>query len=156
MSLGSGITSVSLPQPGLGYGVPASGPAPSILVVDDDPALREMLGIILTSEGYEVQLCCSGNEAIRTMSRSPLRHQVVILDMTMSDGTGFDVLTWLAEHVDAAQRKQVVMATALPTPLPDWAERLVLTALRKPFGIDALLTVLSQCCYPPPPSSAIC
>src|SRR6185437_6138974 len=104
-----GMSPAGFPQTGRSSGAPASGSTPPILVVDDDPALREMMGIILISEGYEVQTCKSGNEAIHALHAAPHRHRILILDMTMADGTGLDVLAWLAEHAELAQRTRVVV-----------------------------------------------
>ena len=36
-----------------------------ILVVDDDPALAEMLQIVLRQEGFETEWCATGDQALR-------------------------------------------------------------------------------------------
>ena len=41
----------------------------SILVVDDDQSMREFLEILLTREGYKVNLAASGEEACRIIGR---------------------------------------------------------------------------------------
>ncbi len=37
---------------------------PTILVVDDDPALAEMIGIVLRTEGFEPVFCADGARAV--------------------------------------------------------------------------------------------
>jgi CheY-like chemotaxis protein len=67
---------------------PAIGAAP-ILVVDDDPAIRETVAEILRFEGYEVESAADGEQALEALARcSPA---VVLLDMRMPvlDGWGF-------------------------------------------------------------------
>lgn len=60
-----------------------------VLVVDDDPALREMLRQQLVERGYEVRLAKNGYEAIQSVRAK--RPDVVVLDVMMPDISGFDV-----------------------------------------------------------------
>ncbi len=60
-----------------------------VLVVDDDPALREMLRQQLTERGYEVRLATNGYEAIHAVRAK--RPDLVVLDVMMPDISGFDV-----------------------------------------------------------------
>lgn len=60
-----------------------------VLVVDDDPALREMLRQQLTERGYEVRLATNGYEAIHEARKK--RPDVVLLDVMMPEISGFDV-----------------------------------------------------------------
>ncbi|MBX7191102.1 MAG: response regulator [Sandaracinaceae bacterium] len=60
-----------------------------VLVVDDDPSLREMLRQQLGERGYEVRLAKNGYEAIQ--SARAKRPDVVVLDVMMPEISGFDV-----------------------------------------------------------------
>jgi DNA-binding response OmpR family regulator len=60
-----------------------------VLVVDDDPSLREMLRQQLAERGYEVRLAKNGYEAIQSVRAK--RPDVVILDVMMPEISGFDV-----------------------------------------------------------------
>ena len=60
-----------------------------VLVVDDDPSLREMLRQQLAERGYEVRLAKNGYEAIQSVRTK--RPDVVILDVMMPEISGFDV-----------------------------------------------------------------
>ncbi len=60
-----------------------------VLVVDDDPSLREMLRQQLTERGYEVRLATNGYEAIHAVRTK--RPDVVVLDVMMPEISGFDV-----------------------------------------------------------------
>jgi two-component system response regulator PilR (NtrC family) len=78
-----------------------------ILVVDDEPDLRELYTLTLVREGWEVDEAASVEEA-----RSRLQQQhfdVAIVDMRLPDGEGLDILAWVA-----AQRRseRIIMATA--------------------------------------------
>ena len=52
-----------------------------ILVVDDDASIRELIGMALVDEGYEVQAAPHGAAALEVISHS--RPSVILLDMRM-------------------------------------------------------------------------
>jgi CheY-like chemotaxis protein len=55
----------------------------SILIVDDDPDIRESLGDLLQHEGYNVHLAGTGGEAIREANHT--HYGAVILDIGLPD-----------------------------------------------------------------------
>jgi CheY-like chemotaxis protein len=61
----------------------------SILIVDDDEDIRDLLSLILRLEGHEVQLAVDGVDALARLSAR--RPSVILLDMMMPrlDGEGF-------------------------------------------------------------------
>lgn len=60
-----------------------------ILVVDDDTALAEMIGIVLSSEGWEPVFCADGAEAIgRFRTTTP---DLVLLDLMLPGADGIEV-----------------------------------------------------------------
>lgn len=61
-----------------------------ILVVDDDPIQREMLGGFLLNQGYVVISAANGDEALRVLEEQPI--QLVLLDHRMPGATGDEVL----------------------------------------------------------------
>ena len=60
-----------------------------ILVVDDDEAIREMVGTVLTEEGYLVDLAHNGEEAMRQVRQKSF--DLVILDIMMPVMDGWEV-----------------------------------------------------------------
>jgi two-component system, NtrC family, response regulator GlrR len=65
--------------------------APRVLIVDDEPDLRQLLGIRLKAEGYEVDSAPDGKEAMRVMARRSPR--LVISDLRMPGMEGLELLT---------------------------------------------------------------
>ena len=63
---------------------------PTILIVDDEPELRELMEFHIQSFGYRTQTAASGNEALAVIRSQSI--QVVISDVRMPDGTGIDLL----------------------------------------------------------------
>jgi len=62
----------------------------SILVVDDEPGMREVLEIMLRREGHAVSCASNVGGARKALAESPF--DVVISDIRMPDGTGLEVL----------------------------------------------------------------
>lgn len=60
-----------------------------ILVVDDDTALAEMIGIVLRTEGFETVFCADGAAAVDTFHRE--RPDLVLLDLMLPGMDGIEV-----------------------------------------------------------------
>ena len=78
----------------------------TILLVDDDAALLEVMSIVLASEGYRVLTAADGAEALREVGREGL--DLVVLDVMLPRISGFEVLKKIREKSDVP----VVMLTA--------------------------------------------
>ena len=57
-----------------------------LLLVDDDPSLLKLLGMRLSSEGYQVTTAASGPEALRLLQKEPI--DLVISDLRMDEMAG--------------------------------------------------------------------
>src|SRR5712692_6369852 len=73
--------------PDLGTGDAASG---SILVIDDEPDIRESLEALLSQENYRVTLAANANEGLACLEKSAF--DLVLLDLMMPDKSGMQVL----------------------------------------------------------------
>ncbi|MFL5244961.1 MAG: PAS domain S-box protein [Gemmataceae bacterium] len=62
----------------------------TILVADDEPALRDLARMVLEGEGYEILLASDGQEAVEIYEREGPRTDLVILDLTMPRLSGQD------------------------------------------------------------------
>ncbi len=72
--------------------VPPHLPAPSLLLVDDDPMPRETLSTLLTAEGFQVVTAATGEEAERKLKVTKPPFDLVITDLVMPGKSGMDVL----------------------------------------------------------------
>ncbi len=77
-----------------------------ILVVDDDAALSEMLGIVLRGEGFEPVFCADGNQAVTAFRDS--QPDLVLLDLMLPGRDGVDV----CRAIRAESGTPIVMLTA--------------------------------------------
>jgi two-component system, OmpR family, response regulator MtrA len=77
-----------------------------VLVVDDDPALAEMLGIVLRGEGFEPVFCADGARAIGLFREA--KPDLVLLDLMLPGLGGIDV----CRQIRAESGVPIVMLTA--------------------------------------------
>lgn len=63
----------------------------SILVAEDDPASRELIGELLTAEGYRVEMATDGRGALDRL-RNGATPDLVLLDIQMPELDGYEVL----------------------------------------------------------------
>jgi two-component system response regulator MtrA len=77
-----------------------------VLIVDDDTALAEMLGIVLRNEGYEPFLCGDGDRAVEAFREH--RPDLVLLDLMLPGRDGIDV----CRSIRAESGVPIVMLTA--------------------------------------------
>ncbi len=80
-----------------------------ILVVDDDPQIRETLKRYLTYEGYRVELAEDGRQALSSMAADPA--DLVVLDVGLPDMNGLEVCRRIREADDVP----IIMLTARGT-----------------------------------------
>jgi two-component system response regulator MprA len=110
-----------------------------VLVVDDEPAVREVLERILRVEGFEVALAADGREAVRSQAAAPA--DAVLLDVLMP---GLDGLEVCRRMRDTGDRTPVLMLTAREG-VGDRVAGLEAGAddyLPKPFALEELLARL--------------
>jgi CheY-like chemotaxis protein len=125
-------------------GVPRHG---KVLVMDDEQALRKVLGLMLTGLGHEVDLAEDGQMAIDVYKKAKSlgRHfDVVILDLTVREGMGGQETIQALLKVDPAV-KAVAMSGYIQDPVIQEPERHGFKcALAKPFNIETLQEILSR------------
>lgn len=106
-----------------------------VLVVDDDPTIREIIGRTLHRHGYDVEMTASVTEALEAERRH--RPDLIILDLGLPDGDGAEVIDAVRAHrptpiiVLSVRGRERDKVDALDRGADDY--------LTKPFGIDELL-----------------
>ena len=77
-------------EPDLALVPPESRQSVAILVIDDERTLRESCRTVLDAEGYGVEVCGRGEDALRLVRQR--RYDIVMVDLYMSDVPGTDLL----------------------------------------------------------------
>ncbi len=120
---------------------PPGGRGESILVVDDEPQLLEIVREVLEYRGYRVSVASHGEDALRLYRRGMAeedRFQLVILDLAMPVMDGAECLDRLLEMDPKAR---VLISTGhidVPYPL-ELLRAKVKGLLKKPFKMESLL-----------------
>jgi PAS domain S-box-containing protein len=132
-----------------------------ILVVEDDVDLARVIGAVFAKDGIEVKLAHTRQTALDAcLSFKP---QLLVLDLSLPDGDGFNVVDWLRQHEDLAHLPLVVYSAREIAPAersqlqlgpthfltkakvqPQQLESLVLTMLRRSRQMEE-----SMCMVPP-------
>ncbi|WP_329243466.1 response regulator transcription factor [Actinoallomurus sp. NBC_01490] len=109
---------------------------PRILVVDDEPNIRDLVEVALRFHGFAVTTAATGDEALkRARDAGP---QLIVLDVMLPDLDGFEVCRRLRSRGDETP---VIFLTARDTPT-DTVTGLTLGGddyVTKPFSVDALV-----------------
>ncbi len=107
-----------------------------VLLVEDEPDLRELWGEILGGKGYDVHPVGSVSEAINWIIREPVP-DLAIVDWSLPDGQGGEVVRALR---DRGMVGGVLISSGMGPQLPDGhgADRV----LGKPFRVRELLGAL--------------
>ncbi len=116
---------------------------PRILVVEDEPSLRDMLAIFFRREGHEVHMQGSfahGRDAIRN---APEPYALVLTDMMMPDGSGLDIVTAARER---SPKTEVIVMTAHSTveTAIDAMRRGAYDYVAKPFATSELRELIHK------------
>ena len=114
--------------------------APTVLIVEDDPDTREMLGKFLELEGFLVESAANGQQALEKLEAG-VRPRVIVLDLMMPVMDGWEfrrrqlkderIATIPTIVVSAAGRDRMAQVTAD-------------AYLAKPIDMDELLTRVSD------------
>ena len=113
----------------------------SVLVVDDEEIMRDVLETLLSMNGYRVTLAKTGEEGLEAYERRP--HDVVLLDVSMP---GIGGLTALEKFLELDPEVCVVMITAyatFDTAVSAW-EKGALGCVRKPFQNEQILATVAK------------
>lgn len=136
------------PQKAAASPVPRETPSPraarhSILVVEDDAAMRDLLEDSLSDEGYRVETAAGGHAGIARVQRGGI--DLVVTDVKMPDLDGLDMLREIMS-ASAGDRPHVIVITAFGS--IDTAIKAVRLGahdyITKPFDMDTLVLAVEK------------
>ena len=112
----------------------------SILIVDDEFGLAEMLRDMLRESGFDVSLAINGRLALEILAEEQV--DLVLTDMMMPVMDGIELATAIRGN-RRLRATQIIMMTSLPT-VPHQSGTLFDAVLRKPFTPDLLVETISR------------
>ena len=112
-----------------------------LLLVEDDQSLRQIVTRHVRAEGYQVVEASSAEEAVQRLENG-LRPALLLLDLNLPGGTGWDVLR--SPSLAAAGSPPVVIASATTVSPRRLAEFRVAGYLPKPFPLETLIATIER------------
>lgn len=119
-----------------------------VLVVDDDPDVREGLELLLGRHGYPVVTAADGTEALDRLRSQPLP-SLILLDLMMPTMNGMELESRLKSD-PLWSKIPIVVITGAGARVADRVSAMRLEVIPKPFDIPLLLAAVSRWCRPAP------
>ena len=111
------------------------------MIVDDEPDLREMINILIKSEGYETVTASNGKEALKLLKEREQKPDLVLVDMFMPEMSGRELCKRIRKDEDLNDLKLAFLTVAA---FRDQGKQMlkelnVLDYITKPFDNEDLL-----------------
>jgi DNA-binding NtrC family response regulator len=113
----------------------------SILIVDDDTGVRDMLSSVLNDEGYSVEAVENGKKAIKACEKSPF--DVALIDIELPDTKGTELLNKLKKMQPKMIRIIITGHPSIENAMKAVNERADGYVL-KPFEVTELLEMIAR------------
>jgi CheY-like chemotaxis protein len=110
---------------------------PHVLIVEDDPGIRDALTDLLQAEGYETDLVKNGAEAIDLLEGAR-RPSAVLVDLLMPGIVGQELLEYLRDDARLASIPVAIFSASPQLAPPGY------TVFRKPLDLTPLLAFLRK------------
>jgi CheY-like chemotaxis protein len=117
-------------------------PCSGILIVDDDPDIRDSLKEVLEDEGYTVSCVGNGREALDYLRRTPTRPCVILLDLMMPVMDGWQFRREQKQDPTIAGIPLIVITATGKRPVLIDADELVM----KPLDLGRLFEAIERYC----------
>jgi CheY-like chemotaxis protein len=115
-----------------------------VLVVEDDPDVRETLELILEDEGVRAVGVANGREAIDYLTSDAPLPDLILLDLMMPVMSGVEFLAWRQRHPELAALPVVVVSASSARAAQKMVADYGLTGfLQKPLTLDMLASALA-------------
>ncbi|HET7435745.1 MAG TPA: response regulator [Thermoanaerobaculia bacterium] len=103
--------------------------ASRVLIVDDDPAIRQIIATVLRRDGIAVDIAVDGEAAVALLQRES--YGVIVLDLLMPRVNGLEVIDFMKAH--AINTPVIVLSAVTDDHVPDLDPQLVRVAMQKPL-----------------------
>jgi len=117
--------------------------AGAVLVVEDDPAIRRLVSMVLRRDGFVVETANDGVEAV--LKLGVVDYDVIVLDLMMPHLDGFAFVRTLADNDPSRLRRIIVTSAASPNVIAERMHGIEVDVLPKPFDIGELVARVRHC-----------
>lgn len=110
-----------------------------VVIVEDYPDISQLVGDLLRAEGYEVQVISRGAEVLGAVKQ--YRPTLLLLDLSLPDISGHEVLRQLGQHADTSEVPVIIVSAYAETVRNQPQVRGIVA---KPFDIGNFLDVVAE------------
>jgi CheY-like chemotaxis protein len=114
-----------------------------VLVVEDDPDIREVLEEMLDAGGHRVLTASNGREALEVLDRTSAPC-LVLLDLMMPVMSGFAFLEELHQRADRERVSVLLISANAQVETTARGKKGVVGFVRKPFDLDDVLALVDS------------
>lgn len=111
----------------------------TVLVIDDEPVIRTLVGEVLLDEGYAVIFAADGHEGLQRLEQE--RPDLVLMDVMMPGLDGREAYLAMRSRPELPSVPVVMMSAAVK---PDRLDPSIAGYLPKPFDLDELLALVAR------------
>lgn len=113
----------------------------TVLIIDDDEAVKDALNVLLRDEGFDVHNLASGHNVARWLDTH--RPDIILIDYLMPGQTGAEITRYIRSRKDVSQIPIIMLAAT------SYYQTIAYDAgvdkfILKPFDIDYLLRTISH------------
>ena len=120
------------------------------LIVEDDPAIRRLVGKLLQRRGIDIDVANDGKQAIEKIRRGG--YSVLILDLMVPEVNGFEIIDFVRKN--SIRTPVAVVSAVSHQALTKLDTEIVKLVISKPFDVEEFTNkILALCCAQPEPSS---
>jgi CheY-like chemotaxis protein len=112
-----------------------------ILLIDDDPDIRTVMGVMLKKEGYEVETASGREEALKKLEQE--KPALILLDVLLSGSDGRELCREIKAQ-NATKHIPIIMFSGHPGAAQQFETYGANDFISKPFNTETLLQKLSQ------------
>jgi two-component system phosphate regulon response regulator PhoB len=116
----------------------------TVMVVEDEAAISELIAAALEDEGYRVLTARDGHDAMQMVQRAP--PDAIVLDLMLPNVDGWQVIRRCRAHPETTAIPIIVVSAAYDAPQDADIEPLVF--VEKPFDLDVLLVLVEDAVSP--------
>lgn len=113
-----------------------------IIIVEDDPDIRDTLRDLLSDEGYHVHTATHGQEALSMLRKQAIPGpDLLMVDLLMPVMDGFELLNAMKDDPQLQKIPTMVLSASTVSQLPEHV-----SMLKKPIALDVLLAEVHKRC----------
>ncbi len=122
----------------------------TILIIEDDPDLRDTIALALQAEGYSTLVACNGRQGLdlllgRKENEGPI--SCIILDLMMPEMDGQEFLRILHSSHPEMAKIPILVATAVGTNVQALKIPYGVQRIQKPMELEELYTAVRDRCF---------